>query len=218
MRRAAPAADSSRSPLDVELRSLKRVDNKTLRRLIFDQDKLTRRDREALIIFGFLAVLVFTAACIVLHFDGKDGTGEPFELFEGISIWPTEICRLLMILLCWIFLSQAIASMKESDRMLTRKNIGVPADNQNDISGFWQRRDKVRHEIAGTIEENSKKFILVRWMKRVILEIRCLWLTQFQISVVYWDRERMNSESSVEIQKIWSRYKELGRTIPIFTP
>ncbi len=196
--------------------------NKTLRRLIFDHDKLTRRDREALIIFASLACLVFAATWIALYMDGKGGEGEPYELFEGISIWPSEMCRLLMILLSWIFLSQAVSSMKESNRMLTCENIASPADDseadpakndeiRKDKPGFWQRWEKVRHRLAGTDDEDDDNFIVTRWIPIAIFEIRCLVLTRLQISLVSWDRELANSGDVAEVETIWNRYQELGR-------
>jgi hypothetical protein len=68
------------------------------------------RNRRPLVVVT-VAVVVAAAAAWVL--DGPTALmanhdeGEPFSWTNGVSIWPTEILRLLVVVLCMIFLAKA---------------------------------------------------------------------------------------------------------------
>ena len=66
---------------------------------------------------------------------------EPFSLFDGVSIWPTEILRLMVILLSLYFLWQSKAVLLEGDRqMAVQFQLGIHSvePRQEPMSQRWR--------------------------------------------------------------------------------
>ena len=80
-------------------------------------------DRQRYFLSGALALTVLTALVViglVVWLDQSNGSPEPFELGEGISVWPTEGLRLLAALLSLSFLLVGWAKLRENERELAR--------------------------------------------------------------------------------------------------
>ena len=64
------------------------------------------------------------------HRQNRDGTGEPFEWFEGISIWPTQLLRVIVIFLGFTVIWLAVHSIRATKSELV-SSFGVR-------HGFWR--------------------------------------------------------------------------------
>ena len=74
--------------------------------------------------WGIAATVLGAAGALVLlgaliYADGMEG--EPVALFEGISIWPTELLRLLVALIGGVATWRLLARARESNLQLTKK-------------------------------------------------------------------------------------------------
>lgn len=88
----------------------------------YQQYKLRRNQRRAFefgTLFFILILLFFLRAALHDSFDNS--RGEPFLLFEGVSVWPTELLRLLAAMLALIFVIQTYATLRAGVLDLTRR-------------------------------------------------------------------------------------------------
>lgn len=67
----------------------------------------------------FLVVLTILVSFV--HVDSTNPTGEPFELFQGVSVWPTELLRFTIGFICLAFLLCAICQLHESNEYLEKR-------------------------------------------------------------------------------------------------
>lgn len=99
---------------------------------------LTRFVRQHPIFCGMAAVggiLAYFFAYPLLRdqvFLDDDWRGEPFTLFDGVSIWPTEALRVVVVMFCLTFLVKAWFGLKENDEELAEQ-FHLPALGMNQI-------------------------------------------------------------------------------------
>ena len=85
------------------------------RRTILDEKETKILDR---IVTG--AALSFLILFILIKWNLMRSLGEPFVLLEGVSIWPTEFVRLLVIFFCIYFIAVAAIRIKRSNAELEK--------------------------------------------------------------------------------------------------
>jgi len=112
-----PAHDAGRA-------SLKELAQATrdARQAGLEQYKLRRNQRRAfqigtLVFIGVLGFFLWAA----LHDSFYNSRGEPFLLLAGISVWPTELLRLLAVMLAVIFVARTYASLRSGVFEMTRR-------------------------------------------------------------------------------------------------
>lgn len=71
------------------------------------------------IVVILLGVVVLAAVSIVYLSDKPDE--EPFSLLGGVSVWPTEIVRLITLVLSWCFIGLVFWKLRKSSENLTEK-------------------------------------------------------------------------------------------------
>jgi hypothetical protein len=71
-----------------------------------------------LVFFLILLLLLTSCGYLFNHFVLDRLSEEPFSWSQGISIWPTEIIRLLALILTWVFFVNAKDSIRQSDTHL----------------------------------------------------------------------------------------------------
>ena len=78
----------------------------------------------------FVSVVVFSALAIgfgpklvagLFNWISEDGSGEPFSWFDGVSIWPTELIRLLALFLALYFITRGWSKLEENRRAIMRR-------------------------------------------------------------------------------------------------
>ena len=165
------------------------------------------------ILFLALAVLIFFYYSIL-----KSPSEEPFSLTEGVSIWPTNILRLIAIALSWYFIFTSIGKLKNSDQELCKEfRLGeaYEADTQQSSQGvnlqtWWRTRIPKYREISG-------------WFKKCLSPISAFNQKRKEISLyqeIRCDEEQNNSQSRVSVNQAWEEYVcdgQLGfRLKPVF--
>ncbi|MDH5346264.1 MAG: hypothetical protein OEW13_00030 [Nitrospira sp.] len=137
----------------------------------------------------FLAVLLYVFMHVQL---------EPFSLFDGVSIWPTELLRLLVILLSLYFLRQSKSVLMEGDRQIAvRFQLATHSvePHRAQISQWWKpwkdfwdysakaQTGMKNPEAPTPIEMTSlwnDYLCESRWSKRVV---RVVWLMGFALAL-----------------------------------
>lgn len=94
--------------------------------------------RRRLRIAVYAALVSTVALCVVIRLDQAHQDGEPFAVFQGISVWPTELLRLVVFLagvFCFVAIAHHLAeSRKEVEGLLAsgeRADRGAPSDRQS---------------------------------------------------------------------------------------
>lgn len=193
--------------------------NKNFRRFCIDRTKIKPRDREALNYFTLLTLFSVAALAALIYFDGESGKGEPFELFAGISIWPTEFCRLFMILLSWVLFILAIISISVSNQKLEAADMLLPDDDRHVEPSFWERWKQVRDRrirLWHAASRPHRRLMFLRPLQHCLVEWRLFWRARTQISINAWYLEQQRrhppgQREPVAIGPLWNRYRELGR-------
>jgi hypothetical protein len=93
------------------------------------------------------AVILFTGFLLLIRYDHVNPEGEPFTFFEGISVWPSELIRLLAILIGGGSLAWAISLLRKNAAGLER-SLGLQNESgrnpnrldQWEMRRFWARR------------------------------------------------------------------------------
>ena len=65
-----------------------------------------------------LGILFFLLYYLFQHYILAKPGEEPFSLTEGVSIWPTEIFRLIALVCSWFFFITSVQHLRQSDREL----------------------------------------------------------------------------------------------------
>jgi len=68
---------------------------------------------------AFATAALFGAMLLVFWYLSLDTAGEPFYWFEGVSIWPTEVFRMVAAGLSLVFLYNAVGALRRSRDQLT---------------------------------------------------------------------------------------------------
>ena len=91
-------------------------------RLAGEQNYRLRRNERLSVMIGFPLLLAISLLLLYSAFtDSQPGqSGEPFYFFKGISVWPTEILRLLASVLAVFFVARSYISLRSGTLSLTR--------------------------------------------------------------------------------------------------
>lgn len=141
-----------------------------------------------------VAVALFLGA---IYLNSRLDGGEPFEFFEGISIWPTQLARLFVIILCLWFYSIARQAIDRSDHDIAGQ-FGLTERPDLTDQTFWarwqQRRCQLRSapRVGGATRMSGLRRVATVFRR----ETRCWWALRKQISISVWrDRLRRRRES-----------------------
>ena len=113
--------------------------NPFLRRFFLARNSFLPEEKSRLHHFTVFILLSITAIVIAIYIDGANGTGEPFEFAEGISVWPTELCRLLVVFLCVAFFAMGLRTLRKSSQHIERRFLDSGIKLKAPIS-FWKHR------------------------------------------------------------------------------
>lgn len=98
----------------------------------------------------FMALVVLLLWCKIRHFNYAED--EPFSWSDGVSLWPTELLRLFVALLCVCFMIKARADLVDNTKHLTEKffspglSCGVTKKPwRRQLDGFWRNLDWMFH-------------------------------------------------------------------------
>ncbi len=186
------------------------------------------RQRFAMNTLTALALVTFVAYAWIVYQATGDPGGEPFELSKGISIWPTEGLRLLVVLLGLSFLALGSAHLKKNDEQLTR-DYGLAPSSEPHRDGIWSpwwaarpRREGPAGDaaVSGAASSEGPTY---RWLSKRAGSW-CRWHLAWNhfrsgISINAWrqqdrqdlDRRAHGDEEPVEAAVAWQRYRRLGR-------
>ncbi len=70
------------------------------------------------VFFLALVLLFFLLYYLFQHYILADSGEEPFRLTEGVSVWPTEIIRLIALCCSWFFFISSVQHLRQNDREL----------------------------------------------------------------------------------------------------
>lgn len=86
---------------------------------------------------------------------------EPFALLEGVSIWPTEIIRMVGAGLALYFLARATCRLRDNDQQLTREFHLDTASRSDGGLSPWQALRRMASDVPATLfgqwQETGKK-------------------------------------------------------------
>ena len=145
-------------------------------------------------------------------------TAEPFALFQGISIWPTEALRLLAALLAVAFLVIAWCDLRESDEKLLSESAlcGSPSPERKtppqEASSHCPQDNSPEENPASPNNGPKKKAASQLWRTRkgVWLSFKkpiTFWLGRNTIA--FWD---WPANGKTSVRELWSDYKHRGST------
>ncbi len=95
-------------------------------------------------------VLAFVAAggagALLANHDG----GEPFSLTAGVSIWPSELLRLFVVVLCLVFLGKGLRDLSKNGDQISREFRFEDQSRQQRFTprSFWTNLQRVHHPVA----------------------------------------------------------------------
>ena len=93
-------------------------------------------------LWGFLGLLALPMVAIAIGTAQNivAGTGEPAYLAEGVSVWPTEVVRMLAAALSVGLLFLAIARIAEGNEKIAERFFGAPSSLRSDprLGHFWR--------------------------------------------------------------------------------
>jgi hypothetical protein len=138
------------------------------------------------ILFGPL-VFLFVWKSYLAHADG----GEPFTLFKGISLWPTEIVRILAGLLCLHFIIKATVELRVNNHDLAEA-FGLPKH----VGKNFPAREWFKYWL--------KSLRFARW------EVACDKAGKPVISPGY-DKSFAREGIYVHAERLWEEYRWRGR-------
>lgn len=180
-----------------------------LRRVLLPDTAITSRQRLHGLLFVILAITAVCALMLAVHLSNRHGTGEPFAVFEGISIWPTEFLRLVAALFSLYFFLIAGWRIHASNCLLQERYIARPI-----LVRPWRLMDKYRERVRRFGRESTFLGLLTRPFRalRVWLTLRCLispntWRDAMEASVA-----RSHGRGARKpVRALWRRYMCLGR-------
>ena len=113
-------------------------------------------------VISILALALALALLIGFYmFILQDTSEEPFSLTEGVSIWPTDILRIIAIVLSSFFISTSISQLKKSDRELWEEfRLGNGPDKPVTLQssgGFWNRLKNGYQEIRCDMKPSNRQ-------------------------------------------------------------
>lgn len=204
-----------------------------LRRFTLDRWQATDpRDRFAVNLFTGLVLITLVAYGWMIYQVTGDSAAEPFEMLEGISIWPTEAVRLATTLLSLFFIGLGHAKLRRDEDALSRV-YGLPAGRRADWAGCWRRwrearwqdrRDRARRWLRGFGAAEPRGFwTLLRhalsWPRSTRAD---WWRARLDVSINAWrcatggfgqipGGGEPADGRTVDGGDVWDRYRYLGR-------
>ncbi len=188
--------------------------------------------------WGTIAIAFFVVIYAgVVVYDHYCGMGEPFSLFEGISIWPSEILRLAAAILGILLLARSQFVLGQA-----RQELGI--DFKLDCTADSRESPVVKAEPQ--IVDQAKQRVAVlqeKWQSRSGMAIARLrrrkWYDRiWPFSSIWWFRRRIcgisrwrsealqvggkgEDHDQVDAYKLWCKYRWLGlpgnRNAPLYS-
>lgn len=172
----------------------------------------------------FLSILGIIVLVFILARSVMNAKGESFFFFEGISIWPTELLRLFIIVYCFSYFCIASIRIRRSNITLTFKygltqtlarTEGKKLTPDEEIecllgSGretFLQLWNRLRTEDrlkASAVRVGEETFV-----QSLFISIRALWRARTSISISQWRKELLEPpyrDSERKANEIWNEY------------
>lgn len=134
---------------------------------------------------GVLAILLLAGFSLFIALGGSSALlanhdeGEPFSWTAGVSIWPSELLRLLVVVLCFALLLKGIRDLTKNSEAITKDFQLQRESGHQSFSGktFWTNLKRVFHPaetmMATTVDqawdwyrEASRP---IQWFSRTIL-------------------------------------------------
>jgi hypothetical protein len=108
------------------------------------------------VLLGSLAMLLVAAFAVFVAFGGATALladhdeGEPFSLTSGVSIWPSELLRLIVVVLCLLFLAKGSRDLTKSHDRIGETFRFEDASGRRRFSPktFWTNLQRVYHPAA----------------------------------------------------------------------
>ncbi|MGO9577891.1 MAG: hypothetical protein ACLP2P_00615 [Desulfobaccales bacterium] len=172
-----------------------------------------------------ILVLALVALMVFYKFILQDQSEEPFSLTEGVSVWPTNILRLIAIVLSWFFIFTSIGKLIKNDQQLGEEFRLGSGSNQPgtqesswkfNLQTWWPTRtlkricawfNKFPAQILAfnqKLKETSLAEVVGRWLSNLYSEISC-------------NREQNDRQSEVNVNQEWEKYIRKGyRLKPVF--
>lgn len=165
-------------------------------------DRIRNRSAAGFLVFMIGALIAFPA--FILQQSASNG-GEPLYLFEGVSVWPSELVRLLTFLVGTLFFLAARDALRENKRQLNRDfDLPVRVDTVARVREWWLRRhpptNRPRHGWAA-----------LRWClayHRAIARHRLLRWTTIHPA----ERKRL-ADDKTRMEALWEDYNALGYSL-----
>ena len=105
---------------------------------------------------GVIGMLLVAAFSVFLALGGATALltnhdeGEPFSLTDGVSIWPGEIIRLFVVVLCIVFLAKGSRDVTKNGEQITDDFLfqDESASQPLSLRSFWINLKRVYHPVA----------------------------------------------------------------------
>src|SRR5512146_900963 len=100
-----------------------------------------------IILASFSAFVAFGGAAALL---ASHDEGEPFSLTAGVSIWPSELLRLLVVVLCVVLLAKGMRDLKKNSDFISQDFLFQDESGRQEFSPrtFWTNFKRVTHPAA----------------------------------------------------------------------
>ncbi len=97
-----------------------------------------------------LAYLAFLAAGGAAGLLADHDGGEPFSLTAGVSIWPSELLRLLVVVLCLVFLGKGLRDLSQNGDQISQEFRFEERSSRLRFTfrSFWTNLQRVHHPVA----------------------------------------------------------------------
>ena len=182
------------------------------------QERAWRARAELAWVTALALVAVFA---VVVWREFRSLTGEPFELFEGISIWPTEILRLLAGFLSVGLIVHGFTKLQRNTAALTRR-YGLPG-GRRDRAGLWRRWWRNRGAAGEPPQAPAMTLqgLLGRGWRAIGRERALWWQNRRGVSINEWGpagaaadpcaEDAPDSDRVPEAGTVWDEYLERAR-------
>jgi len=178
---------------------------------VFPRNEAEHRLRRTVLWALAVSAIAFGALAVAVHHDSTHANGEPFLLWNGISLWPTEILRLLAFGLSVFFLGASVHRLRSSQEDLA-DTYGLPRCSPAESPGLRARWWKVHRWIARLDRWRSTYGIEPSLGTRVCREIVLLRRLRRWLSIHHWQTStRRDRQGTMDAQYIWRRYCTLAR-------
>lgn len=160
-----------------------------------------------------VSALAFAGLIALIVADMERAGGEPFDLWNGLSAWPTELLRLVAFALSVLFLAVATERLRDNRQSLS-KTYGLPLPSEGNPSSLTSRAREVLRRMRRLDRWGRKYGIETGWGKRLGRQLALLRRMRRWLSIHHWQsstRGRDLQEEQLDAGRIWRRYSFLGR-------